>query len=89
MDSFESSFDNRKYKTNYEFYAKDEYGDDDTLNRNKKRNCYQGATIFLILFDVLVQFNLFTSMYCLYFFMSEDNFTKTFSIFGFDSPEKK
>lgn len=74
MDDFNDSWDIKKYKTNYEFYAKDEYGDDDTPSRNKRRYCYTGATIFLIIFDVLVQWNLFTSMYLMYFFTSEDTY---------------
>ena len=74
MSDHNDSWDIKKYKTNYDFYAKDEFGDDDTLARDKRRVCYTGVTIFLILFDVLIQWNLFTSMYLMYFFTSEETY---------------
>jgi hypothetical protein len=84
-DQNDSWGDIKKYKTNYDFYAKDEFGDDDTPSRDKRRHYYRLATKFLILFDVLVQWNIFTSMYILYFFMPsiEERFLETFSIFAF------
>jgi hypothetical protein len=71
-------------ETDYAFYGKDEFGEDETIKRNKRRFCYIGLTIFLILFDVFVQFTLFTSLYCLYFFASEETFIEMFQFFGME-----
>lgn len=74
-----------KYKTNYHFYAKDEFGEDNTPQRDRRRYLYICATIILIIFDILVQLNLFTSMFFMYYFLDEETFIETFSMFGFNN----
>ena len=73
--------------TDYAFYGKDEYGEDETMRRNQRRFCYIGVTIFIILFDVFVQLTLFTSLYCLYFFTNEETFTQLFQFMGLEDKQ--
>mmetsp|Transcript_2661 Transcript_2661/g.4474 ORF Transcript_2661/g.4474 Transcript_2661/m.4474 type:complete len:89 (-) Transcript_2661:1679-1945(-) len=78
----------KKYATNYAFYEKDEFGDDDTPVRERKRCCYQCLTVFLLIVDFVVQFSLYNALYLVYFFATQEEFNSLFFFFGFGSKKE-